>query len=228
MSPPGPERLLDHLLDAIFVVDPGDRIVAVRGACERIFGYTPAEMAGRQFIDFLHPDDVAVTLRAADRVKQGFLQRNFTNRYLRKDGRVVRIMWTARLSPEDGLRVAVARDVTEEAAAEAPPDGQQVEPCWRLSASPARLFPPGPHAPIPLSPNDYKVLAALASGAPVVTRDAIVAALGADALLYDRRRLDTQMRRLRRKVEQACGLALPVRTVRNAGFQVYQPLELRR
>ncbi|HEU4373914.1 MAG TPA: diguanylate cyclase, partial [Telluria sp.] len=39
-------------------------------------------------------------------------QPNFENRYLRKDGQRVHIMWSARWSEADQLRIAVARDVT--------------------------------------------------------------------------------------------------------------------
>ena len=49
-------------------------------------------------------------------------------------------------------------------------------------------------------------------------------ALGEDYLHYDQRRLDTQMRRLRRKVEQVGGLRLPVSTVRGEGYRVYQKI----
>lgn len=41
----------------------------------------------------------------------------FENRYLRKDGRVVHLQWTARWSERHGMRVAVARDVGERARA---------------------------------------------------------------------------------------------------------------
>ena len=53
-----------------------------------------------------------------------------------------------------------------------------------------------------------------------------VQALGEDYLQYDQRRLDTQMRRLRRSVEQAGGLQLPVATARPVGYRFFQPLEL--
>ena len=54
------------------------------------------------------------------------------------------------------------------------------------------------------------MLLALMTGHTVVSRETIVRALGENFHDYDQRRLDTQMRRLRRKVEQACGLLLPV------------------
>lgn len=98
-------------------------------------------------------------------------------------------------------------------------------PRWRLSASPPRLIPPG-FAPIALSAQDYTVLLALATGGKAVSRQAIVLALGEHFLDYDQRRLDTQMRRLRRKVEESCGLELPVTTLRGVGFHFYDEIEI--
>lgn len=111
-------HVLDLLLDAICVVDADGRFVFVSAACERIFGYTAAEMIGRPMIDLVHPDDRARTLHAVDDIVAGFHQLHFENRYVRKDGRIVHIMWSARWSPEDRVRVAVARDVTERKRAE--------------------------------------------------------------------------------------------------------------
>lgn len=107
------KHVLDLLLDAVCVVDAQGRFVFVSSAGERIFGYTAQEMVGRPMIDLVFPADRSRTLNAVDEiVARGHLP-HFENRYLRKDGRVVDIMWTARWSPLDGVRVAVARDVTE-------------------------------------------------------------------------------------------------------------------
>jgi DNA-binding response OmpR family regulator len=103
--------------------------------------------------------------------------------------------------------------------------GIQEQPHWVLSASPRQLVPPG-FAPIALSGQDYTVLHALAVGGESVTREAIVRALGEDWFHYDQRRLDTQMRRLRRKVEEACGLSLPLTTLRGVGFRFHAPIDL--
>ena len=130
--------------------------------------------------------------------------------------------------PEDGVRVAVARDITGRSVSAARAetlDAAGGPSTWRLCGSPPRLIPPGRSA-VPLSAQDYTVLLALASGGECVHRRAIVRALGEDYLQYDQRRLDTQMRRLRRKVEQACGLQLPVATVRGVGYRVFQPFEV--
>lgn len=221
--------LADLLLDAICMVDAQGRFLAIRGACEAIFGYRPEEMIGKPMLDFVYEGDRPRTLQAVDRIMGGYLQRHFENRYVRKDGRLVHIMWSARWIPEEGVRVAVARDVTARRdsadMAETLEAGDEA-PRWKLSGSPPRLIPPGLSA-LPLSAQDYVVLRALAQGAgSVVRRQAIVEALGEDYLQYDQRRLDTQMRRLRRRVEQACGLQLPVATVRAVGYRFFQPLDL--
>lgn len=103
--------------------------------------------------------------------------------------------------------------------------GLQELPRWVLQGSPRQLVPPG-FAPIALSEQDHTVLRALAIGGECVTREAIVKALGEDWFHYDQRRLDTQMRRLRRKVEEACGMTLPITTLRSVGFRFYAPIDV--
>lgn len=113
-----PTGFIDLLLDAVCAVDADGRFVFVSAACERIFGYTPQELVGRPMIDFVAPVDRERTLAAARRIMDGDPQLHFENRYVRKDGQLVTIMWTARWSEKDQLRIAVARDVTARRHAE--------------------------------------------------------------------------------------------------------------
>lgn len=92
---------------------------------------------------------------------------------------------------------------------------------WTLQLGPRRLTPPDA-PPVQLSQQDLRVLHRLMEQAgECVSRQQIIAALGEDFLTYDQRRLDTQIRRLRRNVEQASGLPLPVKTQRNQGYCFY-------
>ncbi len=92
---------------------------------------------------------------------------------------------------------------------------------WVLELGPRRLQPPG-FEPLALSEQDMRVLHELMRGAgEIASRQQIVEALGEDFFSYDQRRLDTQMRRLRRKVSEATGLALPINTARNAGYRFH-------
>lgn len=108
-----PTKVMDLVLDAICVVDPQGRFVFVSAASERIFGYSPEEMIGTAMIDMVHPEDRERTLQAAGEIMAGISKPNFENRYVRKDGRIVHIMWSARWSEEDQLRIAVAHDITQ-------------------------------------------------------------------------------------------------------------------
>lgn len=103
----------DLLLDAIFLVDVRGQVIYVNAACERIFGYRPDELIGKSLIDFVVPEDRAKTWEEAMQVMAGRPRIGFENRYIRKDGRQVHIMWSARWSESDQLRIGVARDVTE-------------------------------------------------------------------------------------------------------------------
>ncbi|MEO8365577.1 MAG: diguanylate cyclase [Pseudoxanthomonas sp.] len=106
-------NVMDLLLDAICVVDREGCFLFVSAAFERIFGYAPEEVIGRPMIELVHPGDRERTLQAAEGVKVGKSLPYFENRYLRKDGKVAYIMWSARWSEADQARVAVGRDVTE-------------------------------------------------------------------------------------------------------------------
>lgn len=106
-------KIMDLLWDAICVVDEHGRYVFVSASYERIFGYAPAEVIGRPMIELVHPDDRELTLQTANAIMAGHPQSHFHNRYIRKDGKVVHIMWSARWSDADRLRIAVARDITE-------------------------------------------------------------------------------------------------------------------
>ncbi len=118
-SPLPLHKVMDLLLDAVCVVDAQGVFVFISAAGERIFGYRPEEMIGRPVLDFVHPDDRAITLQTIDDILVGQPQPHFENRYVRKNGQIVHIMWSARWSASDQLRVAVARDITERKRADA-------------------------------------------------------------------------------------------------------------
>ncbi len=97
---------------------------------------------------------------------------------------------------------------------------------WKVQSAGRKLIPPG-GPPIELSAQDYFVLSLIvAGGGEPVSRRTIVEALGSNYETTDPARLDTQMRRLRRKVSEATGKELPIKTLRNEGYQFYEPAEL--
>jgi len=111
-------KYIDLLVDAVCVVDKNGHFIYVSPSAEQIFGYTQAEMMGRQMLELVHPDDRQLTLNTVDRIVAGEPQPHFENRYIRKNGDTVHIMWSARWSEADQCRVAVARDITRRKQAE--------------------------------------------------------------------------------------------------------------
>ena len=99
-------------------MDTEGRYVYVSASFERIFGYAPEEVIGRRMIELVHPEDRDVTLQTASGIMSGNPEYHFENRYVRKDGQVVNIMWSARWSEDHRLRIAVARDITRRKRAE--------------------------------------------------------------------------------------------------------------
>ena len=110
---------MDLLLDAICVVDKSNTFRYVSPGAKRVFGYSPHEMVGRSMFDFVHPDDKNTTGQVAEKVNTGDEILHFENRYIRKDGSTAHILWSARWSDRDQMRVGVARDVTKQKQLEA-------------------------------------------------------------------------------------------------------------
>ncbi|WP_339645072.1 sensor domain-containing diguanylate cyclase [uncultured Porticoccus sp.] len=112
-------KLIHLMLDTVFVVDNNNQIVFVNDACETLLGYHANELIGTPITDYMHPDDRAATRASILRVMNGQPHIDFRNRYIRKDGTIVHILWSARWSEEEGVRIGVARDVTALRQAEA-------------------------------------------------------------------------------------------------------------
>ena len=105
--------VMDQSLDIICSLDSEGRFLSVSAACERVWGYRPAELIGRPCTDFIHPDDVERTRGLAPELVAGRAREHFENRYLRKDGSAVQMMWSSRWSAEQQMFFCVAHDTTE-------------------------------------------------------------------------------------------------------------------
>ncbi|MDH0732390.1 sensor domain-containing diguanylate cyclase [Pseudomonas sichuanensis] len=105
-------KLIHLMLDTVFVVDRDNTIVFVSNACEALLGYRADELTGTPITRYMHPDDLEATRASIIRIMNGHAHFDFRNRYIRKDGAVVHILWAAFWSDEVGARIGVARNVT--------------------------------------------------------------------------------------------------------------------
>jgi PAS domain S-box-containing protein len=126
---------MEYSLDVICSIDEAGRFVQVSPASEKVWGYKPEELIERRYMDLVHPDDHELTIRAAQAITSGEAMRDFENRYMRKDGSVVNVMWSAHWSETEKIMFCVARDVTERKQAEQ----RQAEILKELSRSNAEL-----------------------------------------------------------------------------------------
>ena len=94
--------------------------IRVNPAWANVLGYTPEEIVGRSYLEFLHPDDVARTMEGYAQVESGQPILDFENRYRAKAGDYRWLKWVA--VPEGGKLYSTVRDVTAEKAAAAERD----------------------------------------------------------------------------------------------------------
>lgn len=91
----------------------------VNPAWEATLGFTPDELVGRPFSDFIHPDDIESTnARYASQVEEGANVIDFENRYRCKNGSYRWLLWNATTLPDRQLVYAVAHDFTAMKSAE--------------------------------------------------------------------------------------------------------------
>jgi two-component system sensor histidine kinase/response regulator len=113
------EQIMNNSLDVICTVDAAGRFTRVSRACREMWGYSAEELIGRPYIDLVHSDDHARTNAIAADIMAGKAVRDFQNRYVRKDGTLIPIVWSAHWSPELQMMFCVARDASEQQRAEA-------------------------------------------------------------------------------------------------------------
>jgi PAS domain S-box-containing protein len=99
--------------EMLCVADSRGYFTRVNQAWTRTLGWSSEEMTSRPFIDFVHPDDVAVTIREAELLHSGTHETIlFDNRYRCRDGSYRWLSWQAKLAPDSKELIATARDVT--------------------------------------------------------------------------------------------------------------------
>ncbi len=112
------DRFFTLSLDMLCIAKSDGYFKRVSPAFTRTLGWSVEELLTRPFLDFVHPDDRAATLRAVERqVVAGEQVLQFENRYRHKDGSWRVLSWKSAPQP-DGLMYAIARDITDRKRAE--------------------------------------------------------------------------------------------------------------
>ena len=112
------QLIMDNSEDVICTIDEAGRFVTVNAAGETLWGYTPPELVGQAYIDFVHPDDRKQTEAVWRELLNGHKVNDFVNRYIRKDGSLVDVLWSVSWSDIERTLFCVAHNVTERARIE--------------------------------------------------------------------------------------------------------------
>ena len=107
------QLIMDNSQDVICTIDEHGRFVSLNAACQDLWGYAPEEMIGRATVDFVDPEHRERTLEADANVRRVGKLNDFVNRYIRKDGGFVDVLWSAAWSETNRVYFCVAHDVTE-------------------------------------------------------------------------------------------------------------------
>jgi two-component system, sensor histidine kinase and response regulator len=107
------DRLFTISLDLLCFVTMEGRFARVNPAWQRVLGFSQADIQGRHFQAFVHPDDHAASLGAMANLAKGSTLSAFENRYRCKDGSYKWLEWTAAPLSDLGLVFAAGRDVSD-------------------------------------------------------------------------------------------------------------------
>jgi len=112
------QRILDQSLDAICTLNAQGDFLTMSAASHEIWGYHPGEMIGKNYTDFLLKEDLTASKVTMEKVLRGYSLTNFENRYRRKDGTIVSMIWAARWDEKTNVVYCIARNGTLKKEAE--------------------------------------------------------------------------------------------------------------
>ncbi len=110
-------RFFDFSLDIIAISTQAGSFKQINPAATKILGYSCEELLASNWMDLLHPDDLALSLAEAEKILSGIPTLNFENRFRCKDGTYKWIAWTAVSSGPNIYNIG--RDISDRKQTEA-------------------------------------------------------------------------------------------------------------
>ena len=112
------QSILNQSLDIICTANELFEFITMNAASETLLGFTPEEMIGKSFMDFIVEEDKGKTLDVAVKIANGEFQTNFENRFIHKDGSEVPLIWSSKWDDKTKMFYALARDGRQKISAE--------------------------------------------------------------------------------------------------------------
>lgn len=109
----GLSKIMESSLDVICTIDEAGRFIKVSAAAEKMWGYLPHELIGKQYMNFINAEDYETTRLATAEVISGREMTNFQNYIIRKDGSKTPNVWSMKWNNAEKIMYCVAKDITE-------------------------------------------------------------------------------------------------------------------
>lgn len=106
-------KIMESSLDVICTIDADGCFASVSAAAIKIWGYHPEELVGRRYMELVYEEDITLTIETSRSIMDGMEMTNFENRYVRKNGSLVTMVWSARWDDTDQIMYCIAKDATE-------------------------------------------------------------------------------------------------------------------
>ncbi len=108
------DRLWDMSLDLLATASHDGYLTRLSASWEQALGYSRAELMGRPYLEFVHPEDLEQTVaRTTALLNGGPPTVNYENRFRAEDGSYRWFAWSARTGSDPPMICFVVRDLTE-------------------------------------------------------------------------------------------------------------------
>lgn len=106
-------QLIDASLDVFCTINEQGNFVFVSAAAVRHWGYSPKELIGQPYTDFILEEDVPKSEQTATAILSGQDIKSFVNRYNKKNGGIAYNLWSVTWDNTSKLMYCVVRDAKE-------------------------------------------------------------------------------------------------------------------
>ncbi|PQJ70214.1 MULTISPECIES: sensor domain-containing diguanylate cyclase [Vibrio] len=108
------EHFFNMSIDLCCVATLEGQFKYVNDAFEKTLGWSKVELVDRDFMQFVHPEDIQATIQEVSKLSLGIPTIAFRNRYICSSGDYKDLLWTSNPERKTGLLYAVAKDITSE------------------------------------------------------------------------------------------------------------------